>query len=214
MSLYSKSITCLYCDKKFKSKMVKTSSLRPGKIDEDGYTHYKEDANPYLYQIFACPHCGYVFTGSFSLMNRDKPLVKKAFLEQIVPIKDYCGERTVEEAIEVWKLGLVSAQVSNQQTEQMAGISLRIAWLYRFAEDHKKEMVFLRKALNGYKKAYQNDDLINTELGVVKIIFQAAIRLEDLEEARTWMNELYKYRSSKVLMDAKEQYDNLKLGRA
>lgn len=210
MSLYDKTITCLYCNEKFKSKSVKTSSLRPGKVDEDGYTYYDEEANPYLYQIYACPHCGFVFTGSFSLMTREKTLVKESFIDRLASVENYCGRRTVQEAIEVWKLGLLTGQVSNQPTEIMAGIALRISWLYRFSNDHENEMNFLERALNGYKQAYQNDDLINSELGVVKIIFQAAIRLEDLEEARIWMNELYKYRSSKVLMDAKEQYDNLK----
>lgn len=210
MVLYDKTITCLHCDEEFKSKAAKNSSIRLEKTDEDGCNYYTGKANPYLYQIFACPHCGFVFTSSFFIRSRDKKAIKNGFIDKLSLIENYCGERTVEEAIEVWKLGLVTAQISNQKTESMSGISLRISWLYRYLNDDKNEMIFLKMARDGYIKAYKNEDLINSPVNVVNIIFQACIKLKDVEEARTWLNQLYQFRQSDLISKAKEQFDNLR----
>ena len=112
--------------------------------------------------------------------------------------------------IDIWKLGLVTAQLSNQKTESMSGIALRISWLYRYLNDEENEIIFLKMAMNGYKKAYQNEDLMNSSLNIIKIIFQAAIKLKDIDEARIWLNELYQFRQSDLVLDAKEQFDNLR----
>lgn len=144
MVLYDKRTICLHCDKEFKSKAVKINSIRIEKIDEDGCSHYKGKANPYLYQILACPHCGFVFTNSFFLKSKDKDIINKGFIEKLSSVEDYCGQRTIEEAIDIWKLGLVTAQISKQKTESMSGISLRIAWLYRYLADEENEKIFLK----------------------------------------------------------------------
>lgn len=210
MALYDKKIICLHCDEEFKSKAVRVSSTRLEKTDEDGCNYYNGKANPYLYQVFACPHCGFVFTPSFFLTSNDKELIKEEFLDKLSSIENYCGERTVEEAINIWKLGLVTAQLSSQKVESMSGIALRIAWLYRYLDDEENEMIFLRMAMHGYIKAYKTDDLMNSELNVIKIIFQAAIKLKDEDEARIWLNELYQFRQSDLIVNSKEQFDELR----
>ncbi len=210
MALYDKKIKCLHCNEEFKSKAVKVRSTRLEKTDEDGCNYYEGKANPYLYQIFACPYCGFVFTQNFFLRSKDRKVIEKEFLGKLVSIEDYCGERTIEEAINIWKLGLATGQISNQKTELMSGISLRIAWLYRYLADEENEMIFLKMAKNGYKKAYNNDDLMNSSVNVINTIFQASIKLKDVDEARVWLNELYKYRQSDLIVNAKEQFDNLR----
>nr|WP_300005595.1 DUF2225 domain-containing protein [Tissierella sp.] len=210
MGLYDKTIVCLNCDEEFKSKAVKVSATRLEKTDQDGCNHYKGKSNPYLYQVFACPHCGFAFTQSFFLVSRDKALIKTGFVNKLASVENYCGERSIEESINVWKLALVTGQVSNQKTESLSGISLRIAWLYRYLGDKKNEDIFLKMSMNGYKQAYKNDDLMNSAINVIKIIFQASIQLKDVNEARIWLNELYKFRDSDLIIDAKEQFDNLR----
>lgn len=214
MGLYLKTISCVNCDEEFKSTYVKINAAKLDTIDKDGCNNYIGEYNPYLYQIFACPHCGFVFTPSFWVNNESRVNIKKEFIDKINGIQDYCGERSIEDAIFIWKLGLVSAQVSNQKTELLSGIALRIAWLYRYVENKESELFFIDKAMNGYIRAYNNDDLANNPMNIVNIIFQSAIKLKDLKVASTWLNELYKFRNnlmkSDMIIDAKEQFDNLK----
>ncbi len=210
MVLYKKTRKCLYCNKEFKSKAVKVNATRLEKTDKDGCNHYRGKANPYLYQIFACPYCGFVFTENFYINKSDREVIGEEFLNKLTSVENYCGERTIERAIQVWKLGLASAQISNQKTESMSGIALRIAWLYRYLDDYENEKIFLNMAKNGYIKAYENDDLMNRPVNIVNIIFQASIKLKEVEEARIWLNELYQFRQSGLVVDAKEQFDNLR----
>jgi len=193
----------------FTSKHIKTSALRIKKIDNDSCKHFEGTAIPYLYEAFACPSCGFAFIESFILSDRKKENIKSEYIDKLNFRGDYCSERTILEAIRVWNLALICAQVSTQNRTIQAWISLRIAWLYRYL-NNSVESKFLTMSLAHYEYAYINEDIESSKKDILNMIFQLNISLNDETNAKHWLNELYKLKDMKLVREAKEQLDELR----
>jgi len=154
--LYNSTVECPVCSEKIEVTKVKTGACRVVSKDSDFCIHY-EDLNPVLYDIWVCPFCGYAALADkfTSIGDRD---VKK-IQESITPKwnrREFSGERTLDNALEAFKLALYNMQVINAKASEMAKICLRLAWLYRYKKD-PKEIDFLKFAAEFYQKAYEEE---------------------------------------------------------
>jgi hypothetical protein len=183
--------------------------------DSDFCVHYK-GVNPMFYDIYVCPHCGYA-----ALADRfDKIDVegKKAVLQNTTPnwtSRDYGGERTLEQALECYKLALLCAQLKRDKPSELAALCLRIAWLYRFSQDEQEERRFLQAALDEYVAAYerQTDNNVN-EMNLLYIIGELYRRLGNAAQAVQWFSRVVNHKDREnnplLISMAREGWQSIK----
>ena len=113
--LYDKKVTCPVCNLTFHTKKVRTSTIRIKKRDTD-FCIYYEGENPLFYEVFACPNCGYAALEKVfdDITPSQKQLIQSKISKQWVQ-RDLGQARTVQEAIEVYKLALLCSEVLNQR---------------------------------------------------------------------------------------------------
>ncbi len=191
-SLYSKKITCPICNEQFLTMQTKINSCRVKKRDEDFCTHYK-GINPTYYEIYVCPGCAYSATeNSFeSIEEVDIELLREAFLGRKVS-KNFCNERTLEDAIAACKLAIHTAESRKAGAGVLGGLCLKLAWLYRFAED-EQEYKFLDYALRYYLEAYETEKMPLgnlDEITVMYLIGELSRRLGKYNDAAAWFGKV------------------------
>lgn len=189
---YTKNICCPLCENSFKTTKIKSSKLRLVKRDTD-FFRYFEGENPYFYEINVCPDCGFAFSDSFNqnLTNYQIDKVKKMITSNWEK-KDYNSTRDIRQAIEAYKLALLSAQVIDLKASIVAGLLLRIAWLNRLTGNIQEEKRFMKGAIDFYEKAYQSEDLksdrgTNPEV-IVYLLGELNYRIGENSEAVKWFN--------------------------
>lgn len=190
-ALYDKNIKCPICNNHFSSKRVRTSACRVEKRDEDFCTHYK-DHNPMYYEILVCPNCGYAASeNSFeNLSSRESSIIKELLSGKVVN-RSFCGERTIEDAQDSFKLAIFLAQSSEAKKSTVAGLALKLAWLFRI-QNSEKEAGFLEHALESYKEAYNTENLPFgnlDEISVQYLLGELSRRLNKLADAVFWFNK-------------------------
>jgi len=195
---YDKEIQCLLCDEKFTIKKIRQSKLAISKRDTDFCNYFTNEENPYFYEIWVCPHCGFSFNANFKTMKpAQKEVVYKEYTKRIGKIK-LEEKRTLEDALQAYKLALLCGSIGEQDKTTIAGIILRIAWLYRFQGNPEEEQKYLAKAAKTFQEIFENEDLSNNPLGENKIIYllgELNGRLGNLLEARRWFNILLSKRN-------------------
>jgi uncharacterized protein (DUF2225 family) len=165
--------------------------LKYVKSDTD-LCRYYEGGSPYIYEMNVCPHCGFSFSDNFNEFLGTQQIAR--FLKTVSKNwkkQNYCGERDINSAIEAYKLGLLSAQVANLKSMTMAGICLRICWLYRMLGDNEQEMRFMKEAAGLYEKSYGTEDTgdkaISPEI-LVYLLGEMNFRLGNKEKSYSWFN--------------------------
>ncbi|HRU42534.1 MAG TPA: DUF2225 domain-containing protein, partial [Candidatus Diapherotrites archaeon] len=155
-SLYSKKVVCPICSKQFSSMKAKVNSCKIKKKDEDFCTHYV-DLNPMYYEVFVCPSCGYAApeTSLGELTEKEANLLKEAFSGREVG-RSFCDQRSLDDAIASYKLAIYTAELRKANASVLAGLCLKLAWLYRFKGD-KQEELFLEYSLRNYLDAYDKE---------------------------------------------------------
>lgn len=190
-SLYSKKVTCPICGKEFSSMKAKVNSCKAEKKDGDFCTHYV-DLNPLYYDIFVCPFCGYSATeNSFEeVSEEDIKLLSKAFLGRTVS-RNFCTQRSLEDAIAACKLAIYTAELRKANASVLAGLCLKLSWLYRFAGD-KLEKKFLDYSLKNYLEAFDKEELpfgnLN-EISVMYLVGELSRRLGKFNDAIKWFGK-------------------------
>jgi len=190
--LYDKNMTCPVCNLPFHTKKVRTSAVRVKKRDADYCTYY-EGENPLFYEVFVCPHCGYAALEK--VFDDITPSQKQLFLSKISKQwvqRDLGKERTVQDAIEVYKLALLCSEVLHQKKDRLGLICLRLAWWYRFLEDEEKEKIFLQHAVNCFEEVFRfgtrtNGNLVD-DIMLLYLLGELNRRLGKYEEAISWFN--------------------------
>jgi hypothetical protein len=159
--LFDKSVKCPVCGHAFKTKKVKTASVKVEKRDTDFCAYYGGE-NPTFYGVYVCPKCGYA---SFESLYNDISNAQIEFVRKKIMAnwsgKDYCGSRTVQDAIEVHKLALLNFNVMSASRFSVAKACLRLAWFYRLLEDEDNEMAFIKHAATHYEYAFSNEEFEN-----------------------------------------------------
>ncbi|HRS21557.1 MAG TPA: DUF2225 domain-containing protein [Clostridia bacterium] len=187
-SLYSKKVVCPICSKQFSSMKAKVNSCKIKKKDEDFCTHYV-DLNPMYYEVFVCPSCGYAApeTSLGELTEKEANLLKEAFSGREVG-RSFCDQRSLDDAIASYKLAIYTAELRKANASVLAGLCLKLAWLYRFKGD-KQEELFLEYSLRNYLDAYDKESFpignLN-EISMMYLLGELSRRLGKLSEAITW----------------------------
>ncbi len=190
-ALFPKKVKCPLCNNSFSTMKVKRNACIVDKKDEDFCIHYKS-YNPTFYEIFVCPFCGY--SASESSFNQLTPAESKTLKDAFSGFnvaRSFCGERNINDAIDSYKLALYTSKSKRARESIIAGICLRIAWLYRVAED-EKERTFLEYALNNYKNAYYSERFpIGNfdEITLQYLIGELLRRVGKFEEAVSWFSK-------------------------
>lgn len=174
--LLDKEITCIVCDKKFKTKMVKSGKAKRMEPDKDLRPRF-EIIDVLKYQVTACPHCGYsAMDNQFTtIMPAQRKLVRENVCAQFRADLSHQNDVTYsyETAIERYQLALLNAVVKKGKASEKAYICLKTAWLYRgYAEelaakekkDEEKikqckaaEEEFYKEAYEGFVKAMSSE---------------------------------------------------------
>ena len=190
-SLYSKKVTCPICGKQFSSMKAKVNSCKVEKKDEDFCTHYV-DLNPMYYDIFVCPFCAYsAAETSFGQINEvEVNILKNAFSGRMVG-RSFCTQRSLEDAIAACEVAIYTAELRKAKASVLAGLCLKLAWYYRFAED-KQEEVFLKYALQNYLEAFDKEELPIGNLNEISMLYllgELSRRIGKHNDAIVWFGK-------------------------
>ncbi|MDK2919088.1 MAG: uncharacterized protein PWQ37_1821 [Candidatus Petromonas sp.] len=210
--LYEKTVHCPVCDRDFTTQKVRTSAIRVENRDEDFCPYYKSQ-NPLFYSVFVCPHCGYAaLEGDFSRIGeREKEKIKETISPKWRP-RSYDGERTIEDALEVYKLALLCSQVIGASESTIGKICLRLAWLHRYLGD-EKEKDFIKFAVKAFHKAYTTERLDEDQNDMVIILYllgELNRRVGNYKDAIKWFDKALREPSIKkkrhIELKAREQW--------
>lgn len=197
-TLYDRSTDCAICGVTFSSKKIKRSAIAVGRRDEDYCPYYKGD-NPIYYGIFVCPSCGFSsfeteFDGVKRLSNRFKETFRKNVTTNWRGQK-FGEERSWADALETYKLALITYTSLEYKKSVLAKVCLRVAWLYRYKNKSKKELIFMKYARDYFIDAYENENLASdkeNELLTMLLVGELSKRLGDYEQAIMWFDKLLK----------------------
>lgn len=188
--LYDKTLECPVCNKEFTTKKVRTSRLRLVKRDEDFLSYY-EGENPIKYSIFICPSCGYAGTENRydSIKKEDREIILNEITSKWNK-RNYGDKRTVDEAIETYKLALYIGQLLDYKKVDLGSLCLNTAWLYRIKKS-QEEMRFLSLAKDFFEEAFYNESLVGTNMDELKLGYllgETNRRLDLKEQSFKWFN--------------------------
>ncbi|MGO4887536.1 DUF2225 domain-containing protein [Anaerobacillus sp. MEB173] len=212
---YDKSIRCQACNETYTTKRLRSRFVKVEKIDTDFFTVYKDGRyNPLFYEVCVCPHCGYSFAETFSnkfpsgTLDRIKSQISGNWKTQ-----DFGGVRNIDEAISTYKLGILSGKLKDEKSIVIAGLCLRLAWLYRMKENEEQERRFLRFAVKEYEQANLLSEYIGTTLSEMKIFYligELYRRLKNYETSIQFFSKVISHKNRalepKTVEMAREQW--------
>jgi len=214
--LYNKQITCPVCKNKFEITKTKINSIRVEKRDPDFCIHYKT-INPLFYDAIVCENCGYAALADKFDEISDKEI--DILLEKLAPKwhkRSFAGERTIDDALEAFKLVLLNLQIKGAKSSELAKVCLRIAWLYRFKGD-EREIEFLRFAEHHYNQTYMTENFPVDKLDentCMYILGELNRRIGNFDASVKWFSKListHDARNNAALMEAaREQFQLVK----
>jgi uncharacterized protein (DUF2225 family) len=186
--LYDKNIKCPICGHKFTSKKAKSKFIKVKSRDSVFRAEY-EFVNPTFYGVDVCPNCGHArFESDFQDVTE---AAKKQIQDNISSKwgkKNFCNERTINEATEAHKLALLNYNVSHYKLSVVAKACLRISWFYHGLENGLEEK-FAEFARINYEKAYTQEDLDENpkeELTILYLIGELNRRAGRFKAAMDW----------------------------
>jgi len=172
---FDRNVECIYCNNKFTTKKIRSRFIKVTEYDTDFRPHYaSSEANALLYNIFVCTQCGFSFSDDFTkyFAPGTKELIHERVTAKWIP-SDYSGGRTVDDAIKTYKLAGYCATLKKEKHITIAGIFLRLAWLYRQKENLEQEARFLKLARHEYLESYTTDDFKGTQVSEVRLLYLA-----------------------------------------
>lgn len=197
-TLYDRDANCPVCGTSFSSKKIKRSAIALERRDTDYCAYYKGD-NPIYYGIFVCPNCGFAsFESEFKAVSEMSKRFVDHFKEKVMGAwrrREFGEARQWQEAVETYKLALITYTALEYKKSVVAKVCLRLAWLYRYDGDTEREKVFLKYARDYFVDAFQNEDLSQdkeNELLTMLLIGECSRRLEDYKAAVKWFDKLLK----------------------
>jgi len=189
--LYDKKKVCPVCKQEFTYTSVRTSQLKVEERGRDFYTKYKDDINPFFYEVIVCPNCGYAALESeFEKITNDKREKILSSVSEKWVKREFSGERTPQKALEAYLLSLYCSQIKEDKPIVFAKTCLRIAWIYRILGDKANEEKYLKHALDSYLKAYSGSDVYEEEILLIYMIGELNRMLGNKEEALKWYNKV------------------------
>ncbi len=193
--------TCPVCGKL--TRVVKVRSrLLATQVDNDFCSHYA-DFNPYYYTIWVCENCGFA--------TNEKRFMKPMPEKHKDILRDFLTKRTVTfgfsevrshaEAVASFKLAILFAEMLKAPASQMAGLTLELAWLFRFSEETEKEREMMEKAVQLYSDSFLREHYPiggMTDMTVIYLISALYYRLGDVEKSTQYLSRIIGDYDSKI----------------
>lgn len=173
---YEKKVECLCCKKSFPTFKVRSKFIKIDHTDTDFCPIYSDSTvNALYYNIFVCEHCGFSFTEDFSkyFAPGTREMIEEQISKKWVP-RSFNGERTISQAIEAYKLAFVCGTLKKEKAVSLAGIALRIGWLYRSIEKAEQENRFIKMARDQYIESFSTEDYKGTQMSDTRIMYMIA----------------------------------------
>ena len=192
-NIYTAKKICPVCGEEISVTKVR-SRLISVKTDDDFCVHYK-DFNPYYYAIWVCEKCGYAadenhFTGHMHPKHQE--LIRNFLNERKIGIEHH-EERSLAEAVSSYKLAIFFAELISASASHIAGLYLKLAWIYRDAENKEKEDEALAKAVECYDKSLATERYpmgTMTDNAVIYLIGAIHKRLGNYESATQYLSRV------------------------
>ncbi len=213
-AFYEKKLTCVFCCKPFTSQRVRSRFSIPYQVDSDFCPHFRDgNHNPHYYFVNVCPECGFAFSEEFS---DQFPLgCREVISSQITKHwtkRDFGLIRDLQQAIESYKLAILSGSLKKEKNAVLAGLCLRLAWLYRTENNSEQEKRFLSLALKAYEESFIYSDFTNTSMSELNILFmvgEISRRLEQYQKSVLYFTKVIQHNNAdkeqKMVNLAKEQ---------
>lgn len=201
LPLYDKKFECLMCKKTFTSKKVRSRFVKVTEYDTDFCPSYaSEEANPLLYYVKVCPHCGFSFSEDFlPIFSPDsKNEIVKKVCDQWVP-QDFGQERTIQTAIQTYKLAAYCGTLKKEKHINLSGLYMRLGWLYRGLENQEQERRFTNLALQEYMDSYMTDDYKGTQVSEVRLLYligELSRRTDNIPQAIKYFSKVIEKQKS------------------
>ena len=128
------------------------------KVDIDFCTHYK-NFNPYLYNVWACEHCGFAaeetkFSAPMPKVTRDK--IQK-FLSNNQLVLPFIRERTVKDALSFYEMAILFLEVFDPSPGRQASLYQKMAWIERCEGKIELEREYLLKTAELYEVSLKKE---------------------------------------------------------
>lgn len=202
------------CETNYKTRKIRARFSNPYQIDSDFCPHYKKATNnPLFYMINVCPQCGYSFNDQFSdtFPEQAKSLIWEKICRSWQQL-NLTEERSFKQAVDSYKLAIYCAEYKEEKPEVLAGLCLRLAWLYRGAGEEEQEKRFLQLSLKKYDEAYLKNSSFQgmTEMTILYMIGELNRRLGNSKDAITnfsrVINHKKKHEDKKMVKMARDQW--------
>lgn len=192
---YEKQVECIYCKKTFPTLKVRTKFIKVASTDTDFRPIYSDsNVNALFYNVFVCEHCGFSFTEDFT--KYFAPGIRETIEEQItskwIP-HSFKEERTISQALQAYQLALVCGKLKKEKFVTLAGLALRIGWLYRTLENEDQELRFIKIARDLYLESFSTEDYAGTGMSGTRVMYMIAElsrRIEDYENATRFFSKV------------------------
>ena len=199
-ALYTVEKKCSICENSFSVTKVR-SRLMMIKQDTDFCTYYKE-VNPYYYSVWVCPHCGYAAQDDHfnAVQDVNAAKISKFLANREVNI-DLSGHRTKEQAINAYKLAIFFADMESLPNSRMAGLYLRLGWIFRESEMEEEERTALVKACEHYEQALYSERLPighMTEVSLTYLVGELLRRTGKFEQALKFFSKVVSMPQAKM----------------
>ncbi|WP_214858241.1 DUF2225 domain-containing protein [Exiguobacterium sp. s191] len=211
--LYLKKCTCPFCLKTTETKRVLSRHIRVASTDFDGFIRH-QGVNVYLYEPVQCSHCRFFFHESFGKLSPDVRTTLQDHILPTLPVLPFAGtERTIEQATQLYKLCLYTAQVTEQKPAIQAMLGVRLSWLHRLTGQSAEEQLWANRAIEKYVSLYENYTSVK-ESGIPEDVLWLRIAdlyavTKDKEHARLWYSRLFQSQTAtdKVKKDARTHWE-------
>lgn len=203
------------CKKSFVTQKVRTRFVKVTEYDTDFCPTYEdEQSNPILYHINVCPECGFSFSDDFS--RYFPPGTKELIIENVssrwIP-HSFGSVRSMYDAIKTYKLAAYCATLKKEKHVSIAGMCMRLAWLYRSLNKEQQEQRFMKLAINEYKESYSADDFQGTQVSEARILYligELSRRTGDIDQAVQYFSKVIERQSrtveTKIVEMARERW--------
>ncbi|WP_026830129.1 DUF2225 domain-containing protein [Exiguobacterium antarcticum] len=211
--LYMKKCRCPYCLKETATKRVLSRHIRVDKTDRDGMIHYK-GSNVYYYEPVQCTHCRFLFHDTFGKLTTDvRETIATTILPSLPVLPFASTERTADQALQLYKLCLYTAQITRQKDAIQAMLGVRIAWLYRLLENREQELLWTERTVLKYEALYAAYlDPIQAGIPEETLLLRLAdlyAVLDRTADARKWYSVIFQSTdvSERIKKEAREHWE-------
>lgn len=185
---FRKDHTCPLCRSRFSTMKPRQKYIVAEKVDEDFCVHYKT-VNPIFYEINVCPKCGYSFNNStYGTVKAEVGASIVRALVELWKYTNYCGQRSIEDAIETFKLAIKCQKIRGAGDSSMGKLFLKKGWLHRFQNNKELEHRDLERALNHLHRSYDavTPENPKEEMNLMFLLGQLNLILGNENEALKW----------------------------